>query len=117
MNKSPIAVSAVAVLTLSYAAAAAELAPMKAGTFALGNYVASVYYTTRGEHYDVVTTIAPAQGLEGSPMRFVASLDAGESQTVSVGGFDAMAAPRALELTHDGDRLVVTMVATQVASR
>jgi hypothetical protein len=115
MSKSSTALSAMVALTLSYPAAAAELAPLQAGTFRLGIHIASVFYTAQGEHYDVVTTIAPEQG--GAPMRFVASLEAGQSQSVSVGKFGAAAAPRALKLAHEGDRLVVTIDDMQVASR
>jgi hypothetical protein len=117
MSKSLSALSAMAALTLSSAVMAADLAIMQAGTFVLGDHVASVYYTARGEHYDVVTTIAPEQGRGGAPVRFVASLEAGESQTVSVGGFGATAPAHALRLAHGGDHLIVTTVDMQLAAR
>jgi hypothetical protein len=117
MSKSLSALSAMAALTLSSAVMAADLALMQAGTFVLGDHIASVYYTARGGQYDVVTTIAPKQGRGGAPVRFLASLEAGESQTVSVGGFGTTAAPRALRLAHAGDHLVVTAVDMQLAAR
>ena len=117
MSRSLSALSAVAALCLSGSAMAADLALMQAGTFVLGDHVASVYYTARGEHYDVVTTIAPELGFGGAPVRFLASLEAGESQTVSVGGFGTTDPERALRLAHGGDHLIVTPVDMQLAAR
>lgn len=58
----------------------------------------------------MVTTIAPSRGLNGAPMRFTGSLGLGERQVISVGEFGTVAAPDALELVHDGDRLVATVL-------
>lgn len=117
MSKSLSALSALAGLALSHAATAADLGLMQGGTFVLGDHIAAVYYTARGEHFDVVTTIAPEQAFGGAPVRFLASLKAGESQTVSVGGFGTTAPAYALRLAHGGDHLIVTPVDMQVAAR
>ena len=65
----------------------------------------------------MVTTIAPDSDLGGAPMHFVGSLAVGEKQTVSFGEFGTTAAPRTLELTHNGDHLVSKVVDTQVTAR
>ena len=115
--KSPIFLASVLGFGLSFAAVATELPPSQAGTFVVGNHVASVYYTEHGGLYEVVTTIAPDSDLRGAPMRFVGSLAMGEKQTISVGAFGTGAAPSMLELVHDGDHLVATVIESEVASR
>lgn len=117
MKTSPVVLSSLVGLVLSCSAVAEELAPLQAGTFVVGNRVASVYYTEHGGLYDVVTTIAPDADLKGAPMRFVGSLAEGEKQTISFGEFGTTAAPRALELVHGGDHLVATVVGIQAAAR
>lgn len=110
MTKNAITLSILAGLALPCAASAADWAPLEAETVVLGDYTASVYYTARDGRYDVVTTIAPSGDPEGAPMRFTASLGAGERQTISVGAFGTTNAPRVLELTREGDLLVATVV-------
>ena len=115
--KSPIVLSAAIGLGLSFSAGASELTPLQAGTFVVGNHVATVYYTEHRGRYEVVTTVAPDPDLRGAPLRFVGSLAVGEKQTISFGAFGTTAAPNTLELVHDGDRLVATVVDGEVASR
>jgi hypothetical protein len=115
--KSTIALSAAIGLGLSFSAVASELTPLQAGTFVVGNHIASVYYTEHRGRYEVVTTVASDPDLRGAPLRFVGSLAVGEKQTISFGAFGTTAAPNTLELVHDGDRLVATVVDGEVASR
>ena len=90
-------------------AGAAELGPVQAGTFPLGDRTASVYYTAQGDTYQVVTTVGPADDGTGEPIRFTGSLRPGDTQTVSVGWFGtAPQVPVVLELTHAGATLVAT---------
>lgn len=110
MRKSPIALSVLVGLALPCAALAGELAPFQAETLVLGDYTASVYYTAHDGRYEVVTTVAPNESPEGAPMRFTGSLGAGERQTISIGAFDTTSAPHVLELLHDGDGLVATLL-------
>ena len=117
MKRSPIVLASLIGLALSSSAVAEELVPLQAGTFALGNHVASVYYTDRGGFYEVVTTIAPDADLKGAPMRFVGSLASGEKQTISFGEFGTTAAPRTLELVHGVDHLFATLVGIEAAAR
>lgn len=117
MQKSSIVLSTLTGLTLSWSALATELTPLQGGTFVVGDHVASVYYTERDRVYDVVTTIAPDAERGGAPIRVVSSLSFGEKQTVSVGAYGTSVSAEALELVHDGDRLVVTVAGEQVAAR
>ena len=104
-------------LGISLSAAATELTPLEGGTFVVGDHTASVYYTERGGLFEVVATVAPDPDLGGAPMRFVGSLGLGQKQIISVGRFGTTTTPYALELVHDGDRLVATVVHSEVASR
>jgi hypothetical protein len=115
--KSHIVLSAAIGLGVSFSAGASELTPLQAGTFVVGNQVASVYYTEQRGRYEVVTTIAPDPDLGGAPLRLVGSLALGEKQTISFGAFGTTAAPNTLELVHDGNRLVATVIDGEVASR
>lgn len=122
MKTSVIALGLLAGLALTPATAeepadAQALAPLQAGIFAVENHIASVHYTVSGDDFDVVTTIAPDAEHGGVPMQFVAPLAPGEKQTVSIGAFDTTASPRLLELVHDGDRLVATLMPGKMAAR
>jgi hypothetical protein len=117
MKQSAIAFTSLVSLALSCSAVAGELSPLQAGTFALGNHTASVYYTVHDGLYDVVTTIAPDADLKGAPMRFVGALAPGQKQTISFGAFGTTAAPRTLELLNNGEHLVATVSDTEVAAR
>lgn len=116
MKKSPIALSVLAGLALPCAALAGEVEPLDAEILALGNHTAAVYYTTLDGRYEVVTTIAPNDVPEGAPMRFTGSLGIGEKQTISVGEVGTSRAPQTIELLHAGDRLVATIVPSELTN-
>lgn len=90
---------------------------MEAGTFLLGKQSVSIYYTVSGETYEVVATLAPEAGANGSPIRFVGFLQPGQKALVSSGHFESTSAPETLELVHDGDALLATKVANVVAAK
>jgi hypothetical protein len=93
-------------VAMPFTAAAADLAPLEAGTFILGTHTASVYYTVEGTSYNIVTTIAPSHNAPGGPARFATSLLPGQKHTVAVGAFGTGAAPAAvLEVVRTGDTL------------
>jgi hypothetical protein len=98
---------------MPFGAAAAELRPMQAGTFVLGNHTVSIHYTVSGDTYEVVTTIAPETS--GAPIRFVGFLQPGQKALVSAGQFGTTAAPDTLELVHRGGVLSATPVTTVAA--
>jgi hypothetical protein len=109
------AVSLALATAMPFAAAASELKPLEAGTFVLGIQQVSVYYVTRGDTYEVVTTIAPDAETDGAPIRVVGFLKPGQKALVSAGAFGTSAAPKTLELVHEGDGLSVKDV-THVAA-
>lgn len=111
---------AAAALTLFAATAvsADELKPMHAGAYDLGEQTAVVYYIDTPEGYEVVTTVAPNVGREGSIMRHVATVAAGQNYEVSIAGSGSTAA--VLKITRHGDSLEVATSGIQgytVASR
>jgi hypothetical protein len=114
MTRSFAGVAVMLASLLPFAAAASELAPMQGGTFVLGDQSASIYYTVRGDTFEVVTTIGPADGT-GAPVRFIGYLLPGQKQIVSAGTYGTTAPPRELVLTHQGDVLSVTRRAEKVA--
>jgi hypothetical protein len=63
-------------------AQADELMPMQARSLALGEVTGVAYYTIPDEGYHVVATLAA--GESGTPMRFVATLSAGQKVLMSV---------------------------------
>jgi hypothetical protein len=73
---------AIACLAMSGTAAAAELAPGNGRSLHLGGFDGTVYYTIEQDGYRVVATLA--SGAEAPPIRFVATLGAGQSMTISV---------------------------------
>ncbi len=100
-----IAAGVLAVLGAAGAAQAEELMPMQAKSLALGAVTGIAYYTVADEGYQVVATLAA--GESGTPMRFVATLSAGQKILVSV--------PRAteegamdVEIARLGDAVFVT---------
>jgi hypothetical protein len=114
MKRVLTAVSLALAIAMPFAADAADLKPLQAGTFALGSQSVSVFYTVSGDTYEVVTTIAPAATV-GAPIRFVGFLQPGQKALVSTGAFGTSAAPDTLELVHQGDVLSATEV-TEVAN-
>jgi hypothetical protein len=99
-----------------FAGAASELKPMQGGTFVLGDQSASIYYTVSGDTFEVVTTMAPADG-SGGPVRFVGYLQPGQKQIVSAGSYGVTTPPQELVLTHQGDLLSITSSADKVAAQ
>jgi hypothetical protein len=99
-----------------FVAGAAELKPMQAGTFVLGDQTASVYYTQSGDVFEVVTTIGPTSG-SGAPVRMTGFLLPGQKQMVSVGAYGATTPPQELELVHSGTVLVAQPTGQKLASR
>jgi hypothetical protein len=90
-------------------ASAGELKALQGGSIDLGAYHGVVYYTEGDRGYQVVTTIA--EGAEGSPVRCEATLDEGQSLTISVpGGLNEPS--KALEISRAGGRLLVTRIDT-----
>jgi hypothetical protein len=69
-------------LKLGPSASAAELAPGAAASISLGEVSGVAYFTAESDGYRVVTTLAA--GPDASPVRFVATLSAGQTITVSV---------------------------------
>jgi hypothetical protein len=109
------AVSLALATAMTFAADAAELKPLQAGTFVLGTQSVSIYYVASGDTYEVVATIAPDAGASGTPIRFVGFLQPGQKALVSAGAFGTATAPETLELVHQGDLLLATHV-TNVAA-
>ena len=110
MTRTALSLSLLLGAAMPVTAAAADLAPLEAGTFILGTHTASVYYTVNGTSYEVVTTIAPTDGAPGSPTRLIASLLPGQKQTVAIGTFGTAASPIVLEVERAGDALSVVDV-------
>ena len=108
MNASLSAVALALVTVLPFAAGAAELKPLQAGTFPLSGHTVSVYYTVNVDTFEVVTTIAPGSDASGAPIRFVGFLPPGQKQAVSIGAFGTTSAAETLELVHQDDALSVT---------
>lgn len=79
-----------------------ELAPYAGRTIALGDMRGTVYYATNGADFVVVATLDS----DGRPIRFVATLQPGQSTKISTPG--AVDQPeKAIEFMRDGDRLLV----------
>jgi hypothetical protein len=101
-----------AVVCLAAGAAHAEaLRPLEARTIALGDAAGVAYYTVAPDGFRVVATLAPS---EGTPVRFVATLVAGQKIVLS--------APRAagepsidLEIARQGDEVFVSDPASVAA--
>jgi hypothetical protein len=111
---------AIVVVTLAslvpLAGAASELRPMEGGTFVLGDQSASIYYTSDGDTFEVVTTIGPSNG-SGAPVRLVGFLQPGQKQIVSVGTYGTIASPQELVVAHQGDVLSIMRTAETVARK
>jgi hypothetical protein len=113
--KATISALALALATaLPGIAAAADLKPLHAGTFVLGDHTVSVFYTVSGDTYEVVTTVVPDALTSGSPVRFVGFLPPGQKQVVSVGSVGTASSPDTLELIHQGDLLSATLVPGEI---
>ena len=100
-----IAAGLLAVFAATSGAQADELMPMQAKTLALGAVTGVAYYTIADEGYQVVATLAA--GESGTPMRFVATLSAGQKILVSVPQA-ADQDPMNVEIARLGDAVFVT---------
>lgn len=90
-------------------ASAGELKALQGESIDLGAYHGVVYYTEGDRGYQVVTTIA--ENAAGSPVRCEATLDEGQSLTISTpGGLNESS--EALEISRAGGRLLVTRIDT-----
>jgi hypothetical protein len=87
---------------------AGELSTMAGGSIDLGRLHGVVYYTSEDDGYQVVVTMA--DGEDGLPVRFSATLAENQSVTISVPG--KLGEPgRSLEISRSGDKLALTEVA------
>jgi hypothetical protein len=85
---------------------AGELSAMAGESVDLGRFHGVVYYTSAGDGYQVVATIADG---EAAPVRFSATLAENQSATISVPG--KLGEPgQSLEISRSGDKVVVTEV-------
>jgi hypothetical protein len=108
--------SASAVLAAAFvtgAAQAGELRPMQANSIVLGEAKGVAYYVATDEGFQVVTTIAA--GEDATPMRFEATLKAGQRVVLSV--------PRgvgeeqvAVEIARFGDTVVVSEPVAEIST-
>jgi hypothetical protein len=94
-----------AAVALAGTAQAGELRPMQAGSIAMGEVRGVAYYTVTDEGYQVVATLAA--GENGTPMRFEATLTAGQRVLLSVPGV-ADEQPMEVEIARLGDTIVVS---------
>jgi hypothetical protein len=95
-------------------AAASDLRPLHRETFPLGEQTASVYYVPDGDTYQIVTTVAPALGAGGVPIRITGFLLPGQRQVLSVGQFSNGTEPQSLVLVHESHGLSVTLVTLEM---
>jgi predicted aconitase len=100
-----IAAGLFAALSIVSAAQAAEMRPMQATGISLGEVSGVVYYTVADDGYRVVATLAA--GENGTPVRFVTTLAAGQRMLVSVPKA-ADEPPLELELARLGDSVIVS---------
>jgi len=81
----------------------------------LANSNVTVFYTVKGEIYEVVTTLAP-DGFDGSyPMRFVSRLSDGESNEVSVGGYGSDRILNIMQVSRTGEDVSVDVSTERVS--
>ncbi|THK39184.1 hypothetical protein EHS39_06370 [Ensifer sp. MPMI2T] len=103
MTKRSIAF-ATALLAMTGAVTASELAPGNGHSIHLGRFDGAVYYTVEKDGYRVVATLA--SGAEAQPIRFVSTLGPGERLMISVP--QAIGQPSAdFEIIRDGEVLLV----------
>lgn len=104
MKSRPVALALLAALALAGAARGAEVQPLAGTPVTLGPVSGTAFYTAGEGGFRVVATLA--QGVDGVPVRVVATLAPGQAVTLSVPG-KAGEEPTAVELARDGDRLLV----------
>ena len=108
--------SASAVLAAAFvtgAAKAGELRPMQASSIALGEAKGVAYYVVTDNGFQVVTTIAA--GEDATPMRFEATLTAGQRVVLSVPR-GAGEEPVAVEIARFGDTVVVSEPVAEISA-
>ena len=86
------------------AAHADGLRPIEGRSIHLGEVSGVAYYTVERDGFRVVATLA--QGEAGTPVRFEAVLAPGQSVVLSTPR-EAGAAPNAVEISRQGDRVLV----------
>ena len=86
---------------------AERIAALQPATINLGDHTAVVYYTQQGDQYEVVTTIGPNVGTEGSIVRHVTRVRAGESFNIEFGSNGSGVLMRTIAVARDGDLLSV----------
>ena len=99
------AAALLAFMLVSGVSQAEELAPMQARSIALGDVTGVAYFTVGNDGYQVVATLAGSDG--ATPMRFTATLAAGQSMGVSVPRA-AGQAPMGIEIARLGDSVFVS---------
>ena len=103
MRAFPIMIAATT-LVIASASYAEELRPIQANSIHLGEVTGTAYYTVESDRFQVVATMAAGDAT--MPIRFVTSLNLGQSVTISVPG--AVGKPPAeINLTRTGDRIFV----------
>lgn len=86
-----------------------ELAEAHGNSVAIGDFYGVAYYVQTDDGYRVVTTVASDK--EGSPVRFVATLQEGQKLLVSVPG-DLSEFGHAIEFARIDGKLFVTKLET-----
>ncbi|WEX90487.1 hypothetical protein PZN02_004031 [Sinorhizobium garamanticum] len=103
MTKHSIAF-ATALLVMTGAAAASDLAPGSGHSIHLGRFNGAVYYTVEKDGYRVVATLA--SGADEQPVRFVSTLGPGQRLMISVP--QEIGQPSVdFEIIRDGEVLLV----------
>ena len=102
-----IAMLAAAVFSMGIAHSDELSSPMNATAIPLGDHTAVVYYTEQGDEYEVVTTIGPNYDVEGSIVRHVTRVQAGESFDIEIARNGTYSDPRTITISRNGDALMV----------
>ena len=104
MTRHPAAF-AMALFAMTGAAAASELPPGSGYSIDLDRFTGAVYYTVEQDGYRVVATIA--EGEDGLPVRFVATLTDGQAFAISVPG-NLGEPSRLVEFARAGGKLIIS---------
>jgi hypothetical protein len=101
-----IVIAVASALTLSSAAQASELHPLRGRSIDVGELAGVAYYTVERDGFRVVATLA--QGESGAPVRFEAVLLPGQSVVLStIRVVDAEPVLVAVEVSREGDRVLL----------
>jgi hypothetical protein len=104
MTIRPLIIIATSALTFIGAAHAGELKPVLSQKIDLGGVSGVAYYTPERDGFHVVATLA--EGRTGTPVRVHAVLVPGQSVVLSTPR-EAGAAPVAVEISRQGDKVLV----------